>query len=137
MKSKNDNIARKGLFRGFSLVEVLTAVSIIGVITFLAIPNIVAVKQDSELNVAIARAESANMALAAYIQAMGRTNAISKWATKNTPQLKYETLAPFLAFAPANYTDFMPEGYSLAMPSAISTLQKIPLIKPDGTAEAY
>ena len=36
--------------KGFSLVEVLAAVAIIGIITFLAIPNIVAVKQDSEIN---------------------------------------------------------------------------------------
>ena len=43
---------------GFSLVEVLAAVAIIGIITFLAIPNIVAVKQDSETNMAISRAEA-------------------------------------------------------------------------------
>ena len=35
-------------FLGFSLVEVLAAVAIIGIITFLAMPNIIAVKQDSE-----------------------------------------------------------------------------------------
>ena len=33
--------------KAFSLVEVLAAVSIIGVIAFLAIPNIVKVKTDS------------------------------------------------------------------------------------------
>ena len=37
-------------FLGFSLVEVLAAVAIIGIITFLAMPNIIAVKQDSENN---------------------------------------------------------------------------------------
>jgi len=122
---------------GFSLVEVLAAVSIIGVITFLAIPNIVAVKQDSEKNVAIARAEAANMALAAYIQALGRTNAIDQWGDRNTPQSKYEGLAPFLAFAPADREDYMPEGYSLAYPASIAVLAKIPLLDAAGDPISY
>ena len=54
--------------QGFSLVEVLAAVAIIGVITFLALPNIIAVKQDSETNLAISRAEAMNLALVSYIQ---------------------------------------------------------------------
>ena len=60
---------------GFSLVEVLAAVAIIGVITFLALPNIITVRQDAEENLAITRAEAINMAIAAYIQSRGRTNA--------------------------------------------------------------
>tara|TARA_B110000305_G_C19321628_1_gene579240 strand:+ start:371 stop:817 length:447 start_codon:yes stop_codon:yes gene_type:complete len=47
--------------RGFSLVEVLAAVGIIGIIAFLAIPNIVAIKEDSETNLAISRAEAAKL----------------------------------------------------------------------------
>jgi len=118
---------------GFSLVEVLAAVAIIGVITFLAIPNIVAVKRDSEQNLAIARAEAVNMALAAYVQAVGRTNATSGWGSKNTPQLKYETLAPFLAFAPSDEAKYMPTGYTISYPNSISTLSKVGLAGPAGT----
>ena len=118
--------------KAFSLVEVLAAVSIIGVITFLAIPNIVAVKQDSEENLAIARAEAANMAMAAFIQAVGRTNAITTWSTKNSQQLKYETLAPFLAFAPSLKVDYMPTGYDVTLPETLVTLSKAPLSGPSG-----
>ncbi len=117
----------------FSLVEVLAAVAIIGVITFLAIPNIVAVKQDAEQNLAISRAEAVNMSLAAFIQAVGRTNANTIWATKNTAQLRYETIAPFLAFAPSNATDYMPAGYTVTLPSSIATLSKVALAGPGGT----
>jgi prepilin-type N-terminal cleavage/methylation domain-containing protein len=117
----------------FSLVEVLAAVAIIGVITFLAIPNIVAVKTDAEQNLAISRAAAINMSMAAFIQAVGRSNAITVWATKNTPQLRYETLAPFLAFAPSNKTDFMPGGYDVTLPTSIASLVKVPLTGPNGT----
>ena len=61
-------------FRAFSLVEVLAAVAIIGIITFLAMPNIVAVKQDSETNLAISRAEALNIALVTLLQSNGREN---------------------------------------------------------------
>ena len=43
--------------KGFSLIEVLAAVAIIGIITFLALPNIVTLKQDAEVDLAIARAD--------------------------------------------------------------------------------
>ncbi len=67
---KNKNLG----VRGFSLVEMITAVGIIGIILFLAIPNIVKVREDSERSLAIARAESLNMAIASFMQANGRAN---------------------------------------------------------------
>lgn len=42
MKIKNNN--------GFSLIEILAAIGIIGIIAFLAIPNIIAIKQEQERN---------------------------------------------------------------------------------------
>jgi prepilin-type N-terminal cleavage/methylation domain-containing protein len=74
---------------GFSFVEMLSAVAIIGLISFLAIPNLVKVRSDSERNLAIARAESINMAMATYIQARGRTQASSDWTGSSTNQAKY------------------------------------------------
>ena len=76
MKNKINTCNR---YYGFSLVEVLAAVAIIGIITFLAIPNIVAVKQDSETNMAISRAEALNIALVSYVQANGHENANEYW----------------------------------------------------------
>ena len=85
--------------RGFSLIEVLAAVAIIGIITFLALPNIVAVKQDAEINLAISRAEAANMAVASYIQANGHATADANWPTGTgaTPNnARYALIAPYL-----------------------------------------
>jgi len=111
------------LRRGFSLVEVLAAVSIIGIITFLAIPNIVAIKADSERNLAISRAEALNMATVSYVQANGRGNVATSWAALSN-QNRYAALVPYLSFAPANLTAYTPAGYSISLPSNLNQLTK-------------
>ena len=110
-------------FRAFSLVEVLAAVSIIGIIAFLAIPNIVAIKQDSERNLAISRAEAVNMAVVSYIQSNGKAAVAAGWAGLNNQQ-RYTLLIPYLSFAPANLTDFIPKGYSATLPTNLNALTK-------------
>lgn len=117
----------------FSLVEVLAAVAIIGVITFLALPNIITVKQDSETNLAVARAEAVNVALVNFIQSYGRTNATNTWAAQTSDQARYSLLASYLAFAPAALTDYMPNGYGITLPTSITTISKMPLTGPAGT----
>ena len=124
------------LKRAFSLVEVLAAVSIIGVITFLALPNIIAVKQDSETNLAIARAEAINMSMVNYIQAYGRDNAKTTWTGK-TNQQRYELLAAYLAFAPADFPDYMPTDYSVALPGTLGSISKVTLTGPGGVTITY
>jgi prepilin-type N-terminal cleavage/methylation domain-containing protein len=112
--------------RAFSLVEVLAAVSIIGIIAFLAIPNIVAIKQDSERNLAISRAEAVNMSIVSYVQANGRSNVATTWTTLSDQQ-RYNLLIPYLSFAPANLTDFVPRGYSMTLPGNLNALTKCAL----------
>lgn len=116
--------------KGFSLVEVLAAVSIIGIIAFLAIPNIVAIKQDSERNLAISRAEAVNMAIVSFMQSKGRANVAPTWASLNDQQ-RYAQLLPYLSFAPANFTDFIPKGYSATMPTNLNALTKVALVETD------
>ena len=115
--------------RGFSLVEVLAATAIIGVITFLALPNIVTVRQDAEQNLAVTRAEAVNMAIAAFIQSRGRANAEAAWDDTTNAQQRYSLLAPFLAFAPVTESEYMPgdanEGYYLDYPSSLASLRKV------------
>jgi prepilin-type N-terminal cleavage/methylation domain-containing protein len=108
---------------GFSLVEVLAAVSIIGIIAFLAVPNIVAIKQDSERNLAVSRAEALNMAIVSYIQSNGKANVASGWTSLNDQQ-RYTLLIPYLSFAPANLTDFIPKGYTATLPGNLNALTK-------------
>lgn len=121
----------------FSLVEVLAAVTIIGIITFLAIPNIVRVKQDGEDNLARSRAETLNMAVASLIQAQGATAAQAAWTGASDDDARYASyLKPYLAFAETNLSSYMPSGYSVVLPSSINPPSKVTL-KKNGVAVAY
>ena len=122
---------------GFSLVEVLAAVAIIGIIAFLALPNIVAIKDESEIHLAISRAEAANMAMVSFIQSRGRATAITEWDGTSTAQEKYTLLAPYLAFAPTALTDYMPSGYTIELPNSLSSLSKVVLKDPEDDAISY
>jgi len=103
----------------FSLVEVLAAIAIIGVITFLAIPNIVRIKQDSEDNLARARADTLNLAIASYVQARGTNFAQSNWSGKTDAVRYTNCLVPYIAFAEPTLTAFVPSGYSFTLPSSV------------------
>jgi len=129
MKNKLNN-GYKG--NGFSLVEVLAAVAIIGIITFLAIPNIVAVKQDSETNMAISRAEALNIALVSYVQANGHENANDSWGQQVNAQGRYSLLSSYLAFAPSNLFEYMPSGYQISLPTDLGRISKVQLSGPYG-----
>lgn len=121
---KNPAIPRKR--GGFSLVEMLAAVAIIGVVTFLAIPNLVRMRGDAERNVAIARAEAINMAMATLIQVRGRTTAAADWAGAANDQAKYTLLTPYLAYAETNLTDYVPGGYTVTF-NTLDPLRKVTL----------
>lgn len=114
----------------FSLVEVLAAITIIGVVVFLAIPNIVQIRQDSEANLATARAASLDVAISSFIQANGRASANSLWTSAATDSAKFLLVKPYLAFAESNFTLFQPSGYSMAMPASVSPPTKVTVSGP-------
>lgn len=120
----------------FSLVEVLAAVGIIGIIAFLAIPNIVAIKEDSERNLAISRAEALNMATVSYIQANGRDNVAATWSSLDNQQ-RYTLLIPYLSFAPSAITEYSPSGYTITLSGSLTSLTKAVLADSSGTAIPY
>jgi prepilin-type N-terminal cleavage/methylation domain-containing protein len=122
--------------RAFSLVEVLAAVALIGILVFLALPNIVQVKTDSETHLAVARAEALNLAMASYVQAVGSTSASSNWSGAANDQARYVLVSPYLAYAPTNLTDYMPAGYTATLPTSLVPLTKAGLSK-SGTSISY
>jgi type II secretory pathway pseudopilin PulG len=118
----------------FSFVEVLAAIAIIGIITFLAIPNLVQIKRDGEDALAIARAEALNLAIASYVQARGSDAA---WNT-NAATAYSSYLRPYLAFSPTALSDYMPNGYAVTVPASISNnISKVGLTGPYGAVSGY
>lgn len=118
----------------FSLVEVLAAITIIGIVTFLAIPNIVRLKQDGEDNLARSRAEALNMAIASYVQAVGPNAAQSAWTTAANDTNRFALVRNYLSFAETNLATFVPDGYSVTLPATINPMQtKVQLTGPSGS----
>ncbi len=118
---------------GFSLVEMMACVAIIGVIAFMAIPSVSRMREDSERNLAIARAEALNLAQASLIQVRGRTQAALEWASSGSSAAKYNLLRPYLSFSESTISAYMPSGYSVNFPPSITTMTKATLIGPNGT----
>ncbi len=83
-------------------------------------------------HLAIARAEAVNMAIASFIAAKGRKNAIATWAKLKTHQSRYAALAPFLAFAPPEWHKYMPRRYSILLPRSLEKLSKVRLTSTTG-----
>ncbi len=101
MKSKRSGKTRAA----FSLAELLIVLTILGLLLYLAFPNIVQVKSDSELQLAKARAEALNMAAAAYVQSQGLGN----WSSLGEEE-RYLAIKPFIAFPADDLASFLPSS---------------------------
>ena len=125
---KNKNAA-------FSLLELLIVIVVLGVVLYFAFPNIVQMRSDSEANLARARAEMLNLAVAAYFQAVGdRTTAKQKWAAEGSDEARYANLLrPYIAFPSASLDAFMPSSdFTVVFDPSDPLLNKAQLYGPNG-----
>ncbi|GAA5149836.1 hypothetical protein GCM10023213_48030 [Prosthecobacter algae] len=125
------------LQRGFSLVEMMACVSIIGIIAFMAIPSITRMRGESERNLAITRAEALNLAQATFIQVKGRTEASLLWSNSTTPAARYLLLKDFISFAEDNLTLYMPADYTIKFDNALTSMKKAELLGPGNVKIEY
>jgi prepilin-type N-terminal cleavage/methylation domain-containing protein len=128
-------LARFQRDRGFSLLELLIVIVVLGVVLYFAFPNIVQMRSDSEANLARARAEMLNLAAAAYFQAVGdRTTARANWAAAGSDDARYlNLLRPYIAFPAASLSAFMPSSdYTVVFDPSDPLLNKAQLYGPGG-----
>lgn len=130
MKSDLTHSAKRPARCGFSLVEMLASVAIIGIIAFLAIPSVSRMREDSERNLAIARAESLNVAQATMVQMKGRTTAQQDWTNAGNDDARYLLLAPYLSYAETSRALYMPSGYTIQFDPSIVNMKKVRLFDP-------
>lgn len=126
---KNKNIS------GFSLLELLVVLVVLGVVLYFAFPNIVQMRSDSEASLARARAEMLNLAVAAYYQAVGdRGTANAAWAAKGSDEARYDDLLkPYIAFPTADLSGFMPSSdYTVVFHATDPLRNKAQLFGPSG-----
>lgn len=122
---------------GFSMVEMIACVSIIGIVAFLAIPSVTRMRGDSERNLAISRAEALNLAQATLVQVRGRTQAAADWNGAATAEAKYTLLKPYLAYSESTLALFMPEGYTITFSTDITKMTKNALRDPNNSVILY
>ena len=138
MHNSANTIPTKRRRWGFSMVEMIACVSIIGIVAFLAIPSVTRMRGDSERNLAISRAESLNLAQATLVQVRGRTQAAADWnATASSDEAKYNLLKPYLAYSEATLALFMPEGYRITFTTDVTRMTKNGLRDPNNTVISY
>lgn len=88
-----------------------------------------AARDPNGMGLAIARAEAVNIATFSFMQAKGKNAAIKQWADAKTADARYALLGPYLAFAPAELSDYMPKGYNVKLWTTLEKLDKVPLLE--------
>lgn len=132
MSTKKPNTGQRD--GAFSLLELLVVIVVLGVVLYFAFPNIVRMRRDSEDNLARARAEMLNLAVAAYFQSVGdRPTAISNWYNKGSDAARYtDFLKQYIAFPTATLSNFMPStNYTISFDPTNPLLNKATLRGPN------
>lgn len=111
------------LLSAFSLVEMLAVITIIGIVVFLAVPNLVQIKSDAEDSHAEARVQALNMAMAAYLNSKGPA-AAAEWETAANDGGRYDLVKSHLAFSSADLATYLP-GYTVTFPDNIMALEEV------------
>lgn len=136
VKSRSNILCSKQA--AFSLLELLVVILVLGVILYLAFPNIIQVRSDSEEELAKARAETLNLAAAAYFQDVGPTAAAAAWAPKTDEDRYKDLLMPYIAFPAPTLEEFMPSSeYTVNFNSTEPHRRKATLLGPDSPDIPY
>ena len=120
------------------MVELLATVAIIGIISFMAIPQVTRMRSEAETNLAYSRAEAINLAIANHIQVRGRSQAISDWNADTAEAARYNLIRPYLSFSEGTLSGYLPGGWDIDFQNiALEPLRKVTLKDPSGAVKRY
>ena len=77
------------------------------------------------------------MATAAYVQSQGIATAGPAWSGAADDPARYNLAKPYLAFAPASLSDYVPGGFAMDLHDTVNTLTKVELTDSSGAAINY
>ena len=113
----SDNIKRKS---GFTLVEIMIVVAIIGLLAAIAIPNFIKARATSQKNVCINNLRQVDAAIQQWAMELRKGPSAAVVETDVTPYIKNSVVCP------SGGTTFL-NSYLLTIVSTQPTCQKVPL----------
>lgn len=115
---------------GFSIVQILIGLVIMGIMSFMIVSNIPAIKRKSEDSSMRGKAHQLNTAISNYMSDHSVRAAIIGWRDKQ-PEERYALIRKYLGYAPENLSEYIVEGYTVEFPSDPRSQEGVKIYTPE------
>lgn len=110
--------------KGYTLVEILVVLTIIGMLVLTALPNVLKTKTSGEIESAKLARGMIHQAMSGYLGSLSRRDAETTW-TAMTEEQRYNALKRFLSYPPTTIAGITPQGYTITLGADIHALPEL------------